>query len=110
MESKNSVYGCALNPHKLSWCPSGSSSGEGALVAFRGSVLGIGTDVGGSVRSPALSNGCFGSKPTSDRIPYAKQQVLFPNGYPGIVPTAGPLAHSARDLQLFCKSIVQSQG
>jgi Asp-tRNA(Asn)/Glu-tRNA(Gln) amidotransferase A subunit family amidase len=41
----------------------GSSGGEGALVAMRGSVLGIGTDIGGSIRIPAYCCGVYGFKP-----------------------------------------------
>jgi Asp-tRNA(Asn)/Glu-tRNA(Gln) amidotransferase A subunit family amidase len=45
------------NPFNATLTPGGSSGGEGALVGFRGSCLGIGTDIGGSIRSPAANNG-----------------------------------------------------
>ena len=45
------------NPFNTSLTAGGSSGGEGALVGFRGSCLGIGTDIGGSIRSPAANNG-----------------------------------------------------
>ncbi|KAH6999338.1 amidase signature domain-containing protein, partial [Ilyonectria destructans] len=108
IESKNAAFGCTLNPHNPSVSPSGSSSGEAALIALHGSPLGVGTDVGGSIRSPALCTGLFGFKPSSNRLPYAGQQALFPKGYPGEVPPVGPLAQSARHLTLFCKAIVNS--
>jgi Asp-tRNA(Asn)/Glu-tRNA(Gln) amidotransferase A subunit family amidase len=62
-DSHNYVFGRVLNPHKLKLGAGGSSGGEGALVAMRGSILGIGTDIGGSIRIPALCNGTYGFKP-----------------------------------------------
>ncbi|KAK7970144.1 hypothetical protein PG996_001421 [Apiospora saccharicola] len=47
-DSHNNVFGRTLNPHKLSLTAGGSSGGEGALVALRGSILGVGTDMAGS--------------------------------------------------------------
>lgn len=40
----------------------GSSGGEGALIAYGGSPVGIGTDVGGSIRLPSVMCGCYGIK------------------------------------------------
>lgn len=40
----------------------GSSGGEGALVAFRGSPIGLGSDGGGSIRGPAANCGVVGFK------------------------------------------------
>ena len=48
-ESDNAVYGRTDNPYDRMRTPGGSSGGEGALIAARGSVLGIGTDIGGSI-------------------------------------------------------------
>ncbi len=45
--------GTTTNPHNTALTSGGSSGGEGALVAFKGSCLGIGTDIGGSIRNPA---------------------------------------------------------
>jgi len=61
----NPVFGATQNP----WCkgrsPGGSSGGEAALIAAGGSILGIGSDVGGSLRIPAHFSGCVGLKPTT---------------------------------------------
>ncbi len=52
-ESTNDVFGRTTNPHGKGYSPGGSSGGEGALLAYGGSRIGIGTDVAGSVRCPA---------------------------------------------------------
>jgi hypothetical protein len=39
-DSDNNVYGRTLNPKNLSLTPGGSTGGEGALIAMRGSILG----------------------------------------------------------------------
>ncbi|PYH90922.1 amidase [Aspergillus ellipticus CBS 707.79] len=108
MDSVNNIFGRTLNPHKLSLGAGGSSGGEGALVAFRGSILGVGTDIGGSIRAPSLCNGTYGFKPTADRIPYGRIQSGSRPGSPGLISAAGPLANSASDLNFFCRTILSS--
>lgn len=107
LDSHNNVFGRVLNPANLNLTAGGSSGGEGALIAMRGSVLGVGTDVGGSIRIPAMCNGLVGVKPSHGRIPYAGQEN---GGVPGtetlgIRSVAGPIAHSVRDCELFFRAI-----
>lgn len=63
-DSNNPVYGRTNNPYDLGRIPGGSSGGEGALLASAGSVVGIGSDIAGSIRIPANFCGIFGHKPT----------------------------------------------
>lgn len=49
-DTENFVFGRCRNPHSKYLTAAGSSGGLGALVGFRGALMGIGTDVGGSVR------------------------------------------------------------
>ena len=45
-DSDNNVFGRTVNPHNINLTAGGSTGGEGALIALRGSVLGVGTDIG----------------------------------------------------------------
>ena len=57
LDSDNNVFGRVLNLRNRHVTAGGSGGGEGALIALRGSVLGVGTDIGGSIRIPAMCNG-----------------------------------------------------
>lgn len=46
VETVSNLYGTTTNPYNSNLSPGGSSGGEGALVAMRGSLLGIATDIG----------------------------------------------------------------
>ena len=64
METVSNVWGETIGAYHSGTSPGGSSGGEGALLAMRGSPLGIGTDIGGSVRIPSAFNYLYGLKPT----------------------------------------------
>ncbi|XP_031695707.1 vitamin D3 hydroxylase-associated protein-like isoform X2 [Anarrhichthys ocellatus] len=64
----NPMYGQTVNPHNLQKTSGGSSGGEGALIGGGGSVLGFGSDAGGSIRIPASFCGICGLKPTAGRL------------------------------------------
>ncbi|KAK7950876.1 uncharacterized protein PG986_006604 [Apiospora aurea] len=108
-DSHNNVFGRTLNPHKLSLTAGGSSGGEGALVALRGSILGVGTDMAGSIRIPALCNGTYGFKPSTWRIPFFGSTFCHRMGSPGPPPVAGPLTCSFDDVTLFLQAVIGSQ-
>eukprot|EP00094_Tigriopus_californicus_P005009 TCALIF_04823-PA protein Name:"Similar to faah-1 Fatty acid amide hydrolase 1 (Caenorhabditis elegans)" AED:0.06 eAED:0.06 QI:0/0.83/0.69/0.92/0.83/0.84/13/66/586 len=55
------------NPHNTERECGGSSGGEAALIAGGGSILGLGNDIGGSLRNPAALCGCYSLKPTYGR-------------------------------------------
>jgi Asp-tRNA(Asn)/Glu-tRNA(Gln) amidotransferase A subunit family amidase len=63
--TENRIFGRGLNPYDKNRTVGGSSGGDGALVSARCVVFGIGTDIGGSIRSPAACNGIIGFKPTA---------------------------------------------
>ncbi len=77
LEPDNAIYGQAHNCHRHGYNPGGSSSGEGALIGAGGSVLGFGSDLGGSIRIPAHLNGICGFKPTSQRMTRLGMKVPY---------------------------------
>ncbi|CAK7236233.1 hypothetical protein SBRCBS47491_009568 [Sporothrix bragantina] len=108
-DSENHVFGRTLNPHKLTLTAGGSSGGEGAVVGMRAAVLGVGTDIGGSIRVPALCCGTYGYRPSASRIPYGGQGTPGRVGSPGVLAVAGPLTTSFRDVRLFMEVVLGQQ-
>ncbi|KAF6009047.1 hypothetical protein HII13_003687, partial [Brettanomyces bruxellensis] len=69
-ESTNMLWGRTLNPYSRKYLNvGGSSGGEGAIAALKGSCFGIGSDIGGSVRHPAALNNVYSIKPSFGRLP-----------------------------------------
>lgn len=112
LDSDNNVFGRVLNPRDKRATAGGSSGGEGALIAMRGSVLGVGTDIGGSIRIPAMCNGLYGIKPSSQRIPFAGMETGTRKGLRqiGLPASAGPIATTLRDCELFMKTVSDAKG
>lgn len=98
-ESSNPIWGATGNPWDLARVPGGSSGGEAAAVAAGLSPLGIGTDIGGSIRIPAAFTGTAGLKPTLDRWPM-RGVVGALAGQEVVRGQCGPMARSAHDLAL----------
>ncbi|KAF3005370.1 hypothetical protein E8E14_007121 [Neopestalotiopsis sp. 37M] len=109
LDSHNNIFGRVLNPWNTSLTAGGSSGGEGALVAFRGSPLGVGTDVGGSIRVPALCCGTYGFKPTTGRVPYGMQVGCSDPGLRMILASAGPIANDFDALEIFVKAVIDAR-
>ncbi|KIX02979.1 uncharacterized protein Z518_06529 [Rhinocladiella mackenziei CBS 650.93] len=108
-DSENNVFGRTMNPHNRALTAGGSSGGEGALIAMRGSIIGIGTDIAGSIRIPSHCCGIYGFKPSANIVPYAGQQSPVAKGMPGILPVAGPMATSMRSCEFMMKTIMSNQ-
>ena len=109
-DSHNNIFGRTLNPQKLSHTAGGSTGGEGALLAMKGSVLGAATDVAGSSRIPAICCGGSSLKPTAGRVPFAGGVAVGRLGNPGSIPVViGPCGRSIRDYDLFLRSVVSAQ-
>ena len=73
-QSFNDIYGTSNNPWDLSRTPGGSSGGSAASLAAGTTFLSIGSDIGGSIRSPASFCGIYGHKPTLDIVPLTGHQ------------------------------------
>jgi Asp-tRNA(Asn)/Glu-tRNA(Gln) amidotransferase A subunit family amidase len=108
LDSNNNVFGRTMNPINRLVTAGGSSGGEGVLVAMRGSMIGVGTDIGGSIRVPAMCNAVYGFKPSVGRVPHSGQEggSLYANGRVGIQAVTGPIARSVQDLETFLKEVV----
>ncbi len=103
-ETRNPLFGQTANPWSLDHSPGGSSGGEAAAVAAGMSPLGIGTDIGGSIRVPAHCCGIVGMKPTLDRwTNLGSNSALL--GQEAIRSQVGPMARSARDIALVMSEL-----
>lgn len=102
LDSNNNFTGLTRNPFNMKLSSGGSSSGEGAIVAFGGSTMGIGSDIGGSIRSPAAFSGCFGLRPTSNRVSLAGAVATI-SGQESVLGVCGPLARSVEDIDFWMK-------
>lgn len=99
VESDNPLYGRTNNPWDLQRTPGGSSGGEAAIIAAGGAALGLGTDIGGSVRAPAAFCGIASMKPTAGRLPDAGRYSM-PFGQRAILSQVGVLARHVGDVGL----------
>lgn len=108
IETDSIVYGYTLNPFNTSLTCGGSSGGEGAAGGFHSSSIGIGTDIGGSVRAPAGMQGLYGLKPTAARIPIS-DTFAAARGFESILSSAGPLGRTLEITKLVTKVIIESK-
>lgn len=107
-ESDNPVYGPCNNPWDVTRTSGGSTGGEAALIAAGGSPLGLGNDLGGSIRVPAHFCGIHGLKPTTRRVPREGSVRNF-SGLLAIQTQAGPMARRVEDLELLLRRIVRRE-
>lgn len=103
-ESNNPLFGRAANPFNEAHTPGGSSGGEGAAIAAGMSPLGIGTDIGGSIRVPAHFCGIAGLKPTLDRWTNRGSNTALA-GQEAIRGQIGPMARTVGDLVLAMRAL-----
>ena len=104
-ESTNDVWGRCTNPHNAKYSPGGSTGGEGALLAYGGGRIGIGSDVAGSVRAPAHFSGIYSLRCSTGRWPKMGMNTSMP-GQEGIPSVFSPMARTLSDLVYFSKSII----
>uniref|UniRef100_A0A671V910 Fatty-acid amide hydrolase 1 n=1 Tax=Sparus aurata TaxID=8175 RepID=A0A671V910_SPAAU len=101
----NPIYGQTVNPCNLQKTPGGSSGGEGALIGGGGSLLGIGTDIGGSVRIPSAFCGICGFKATSGRLSSRGVRAALP-GQKSVCSSSGPMARDVDSLALCMQALL----
>ncbi len=98
----NNLHGPTLNPWDSSRTPGGSSGGEAAAIATGMSPLGIGNDMGGSTRQPAINCGIAGLRPSTGRVSRMMSAIFDdpPMFYDQIACVNGPMARHVDDLRL----------
>lgn len=107
-ETNNNVWGETRNPLHKHLSPGGSSGGEGALLAIKASPLGIGTDIGGSIRIPAGWCHLYGLKPSFGRYPtYGGKPSIAGQEY--ILAVNGPMARSLKTIRLYSEAVLSEQ-
>lgn len=106
LQSYNRLFGVTNNPHNPAHTPGGSSGGAAAALAAGMTPLEVGSDLAGSIRTPAHFCGIFGHKPSRALVSF-RGHIPGPPGTQSRPDLAegGPLARSARDLELLLKVI-----
>ena len=97
LESDNKLYGRTRNPWDTRRMAGGSSGGEAAIIAAGGSPMGLGADIGGSIRNPCFFNGICGHKPTGGLLPSTGHWPPA-DGLRGRYCVTGPMARTVEDL------------
>ena len=102
LQSYNEIAGTANNPWDTQRTPGGSTGGGAACIAAGIGFLELGSDIGGSIRTPSHFCGIYGHKPTLNVVPMDGHIPPPPGTEPTTpdLPVAGPMARSARDLAL----------
>jgi Asp-tRNA(Asn)/Glu-tRNA(Gln) amidotransferase A subunit family amidase len=90
----NAIFPATNNPWREGVTPGGSSGGSAAAVAAEMATVGLGTDMGGSIRIPASCCGVVGLRPSPNRV--ASEQVD-----PAGLSVIGPLGRTVADVRLI---------
>ena len=92
----NEVFGATRNPWNTAKTCAGSSGGAAVAVAAGQVWLAHGSDLGGSLRTPASFCGVTGLRPSPGRVPHSSPALPFAG-----LGVDGPMARNARDVALF---------
>ncbi|KOC15074.1 acetamidase [Aspergillus flavus AF70] len=103
-ECVNFVFGRTSTPYNTRLTAGGSSGGEGSLIALGGSPLGIGSDIAGSIRTPANFNGIYGLCPSPNRFP--EHSAENSDGNMIIQGVAGPMSRSVDGLEVYTRTLL----
>ncbi|KLO20289.1 general amidase [Schizopora paradoxa] len=107
-ETYNHIFGRTVNPYNRKLTSGGSSGGEGALISMKGSPLGVGSDIGGSIRIPSALCGIYGMRPSYGRVPYAGCTNSM-EGQDSVPSVLGPLSRSLSGIKAFMQTIISSK-
>ncbi|KAJ6120205.1 Amidase [Penicillium sp. IBT 18751x] len=107
-ETDNPLWGLTTNARNPDFSAGGSTGGEGALLALHASLLGFGTDIGGSIRIPQSTMGLYGFKPSSARYPYLGVPVST-EGQEHVPSSVGPMARDLNSLRYITQLVADSR-
>lgn len=106
IHTDNALHGLTRTPWEPNHTAGGSSGGEGSALASGMSPIGLGNDLGGSLRNPATCNGIASIKPTTGRVPAAN---TFPEADSSItmqlLAVEGPMARTVDDVRIGLTAI-----
>ena len=94
--TESATFGATSNPWDVKRSPGGSSGGTAAAVAAGLVPFGLGSDGGGSIRTPATWCGLYGFKPQRGRVPLSPHD----DGWQGLL-VNGPITRTVEDAALF---------
>jgi amidase len=109
LQTYNEIFGVTNNPWDQARTPGGSSGGAATAVACGFTSFELGTDIGGSVRTPSHCCGVFGLKPTFGIVP--QRGYLGSLGGQDVdsdINVFGPLARSAEDLDVLLQVLANA--
>ncbi|MDF2367696.1 amidase [Sneathiella sp.] len=92
----NEVFGTTTNPWNTERTPGGSSGGAASALATGQVWLAQGSDLGGSLRTPASFTGVVGLRPSPKRVAHGPLRLPF-----STYPVEGPMARNVPDTALF---------
>ena len=101
-QSFNEIYGVTNNPWDVARTPGGSSGGSAASLAAGMAFFSIGSDIGGSIRTPCAFCGIYGHKPTLDIVNMSGHLpggLQVNPGFSTLLAVGGPMARTAADLE-----------
>jgi amidase len=107
-ESVNNTFGRTVNPLNRALTSGGSSGGESALIAFGGSPLGVGTDIGGSLRIPAACTGIFTLRPSHGRFTTQRCRSGLA-GQEAVKSVNGPMGRTLEDITMYSKAVIDAK-
>ena len=108
-ETDNKLYGRTNNPRDLRRTVGGSSGGEGAAIALGGAAVGLGSDIGGSIRFPSHFNGVIGFKSGNGQVSQTGSFPPVEDELQERMLGIGPIAKSVRDAKMVYSLIANQK-
>lgn len=109
VNAESSLYGSTHNPWQRGRTAGGSSGGEGAAIASGMSPMGLGNDIGGSLRNPAFACGIASIKPSRGRVPQGNPSAVLEMALNSqIMAVEGVLARHVGDVRLGLEVVMGS--